>query len=101
MAGATSFTWVYDYGDYWEHKVNVERIVDLGVPLDTEIDITGKNVCLPEDVGGIPGYAEFLNAIRDPTNPEHQTMLQWGAGAFKSSAFDPFKVQQRLDQIKI
>ena len=82
MAGATSFTWVYDYGAYWEHKVNVERIVDLGVPLDTAICITGKNASPPEDVGGIPSYAEFLNAIRDPANPEHQTMVQRGRGAF-------------------
>ena len=92
MAGATSFTWVYDYGDYWEHKVDVERIVDLGVLLDMAICITGKNASPLEDIGGIPGYAEFLNAIRDPTNPEHQTMVQRGPGAFKSSAFDPFEV---------
>lgn len=74
-AASTSFTWVYDYGDYWEHKVKVERIVDLGVPLATAMCITGRNACPPEDVGGVPGYAEFLDAIRDLANPEHQTML--------------------------
>src|SRR2546428_7666617 len=25
LAGSTSFTWVYDYGDYWAHKVKLER----------------------------------------------------------------------------
>ena len=101
MAGATSFTWVYDYGDYWEHKIKVERIVDLGVPLDTAMCITGKNACPPADVGGTLGYAEFLDAIRDPANPEHQTMLQRCGGAFEPSAFDPFDVQLRLDEIKL
>ena len=38
---------VYDYGDYWEHKIKVERIVDLGVPLDTAMYITGRNACPP------------------------------------------------------
>lgn len=100
-ADSNSFTWVYDYGDYWEHKVKVERIVDLGVPLDMAICITGRNACPPEDVGGVPGYAEFLDAIRDPANPEHQTMLEWCGGAFDPSAFDPFVAQERLDEIKL
>lgn len=30
LAGSASFTWVYDFGDYWAHKVKLERIVDLG-----------------------------------------------------------------------
>lgn len=101
MAGSNSFTWIYDYGDYWEHKIKVERIVDLGVPLETAMCLTGKNACPPEDVGGTPGYAEFLAAIRDPANPEHQTMLQWYGGAFDPSAFDPFDAQQRLNEIKL
>jgi len=100
IAGATSFTGVYDCGDYWKHKMKVERIVDLGVRLDTAMCITGRNACPSEDVGGIPGYREFLDAIRDPGNPEHQTMLQWCGGAFEPSAFDPFEVQLRLDEIK-
>ena len=100
-AGSNSFTWVYDYGDYWEHKVKVERIVDLGVPLDTAMCITGRNACPPEDVGGVPGYAEFLEAIRDPANPEHLTMRQWCGGAFDPSAFDPMEAQERLDAIKL
>lgn len=101
MDGASSFTWIYDYGDYWEHKIKVERIVELGVPLDTAMCITGRNACPPEDVGGAPGYEEFVDAIRDPANPEHQTMLEWCGGAFDPSAFDPFAAQQRLDEIKL
>lgn len=101
MDGSNSFTWVYDYGDYWEHKIKFERIVDLGVPLDTAMCITGRNACPPEDVGGTPGYAEFLDAIGDSANPDHQTMLQWCGGAFDPSAFDPFDAQLRLDQIKL
>ena len=100
-ADSNSFTWVYDYGDYWAHKVKVERIVDMGVPLDMAICITGRNACPPEDVGGVPGYADFLEAIRDPANQEHQTMLEWCGGAFDPSAFDPFVAQDRLNEIKL
>ncbi|ABE47384.1 plasmid pRiA4b ORF-3 family protein [Polaromonas sp. JS666] len=101
LAGSTSFTWVYDYGDYWAHKVKLERIVDLGVPLDTAMCMTGRNACPPEDIGGAPGYEEFLEAIRDPQHPEHQAMLQRCGGAFDPSEFDPMEAQERLDGITI
>ena len=99
LGGSASFTWIYDYGDYWAHKVKLERIVDLGVPLETAMCITGRNACPPEDIGGAPGYEEFLQAIRDPQHPEHQAMLQQCGGAFDPSEFDPMKAQERLDGI--
>ncbi|MET4046255.1 DNA-binding GntR family transcriptional regulator, partial [Bradyrhizobium sp. RT6a] len=30
------------------------------------------------DVGGAPGYAEYLDAISDPAHPEHENMRRWG-----------------------
>jgi len=101
LAGSASFTWVYDFGDYWAHKVKLERIVDLGVPLKTAMCITGRNACPPEDIGGAPGYEEFLEAIRDPQHPEHQATLQRCNGEFDPSEFDPMEAQERLDGINI
>ena len=101
LGGSASFTWIYDYGDYWAHKVKLERIVDLGVPLETAMCITGRNACPPEDIGGAPGYAEFLQAIRDPQHPEHQATLQRCGGTFDPSEFDPMEAQERLDGINI
>jgi hypothetical protein len=101
LAGSALFTWVYDFGDYWAHKVKLERIVDLGVPLETAMYITGRNACPPEDIGGAPGYEEFLEAIRDPQHPEHQATLQRCNGEFDPSEFDPMEAQERLDGINI
>jgi hypothetical protein len=42
--------------------------------------------CPPEDVGGSPGYLEFLEAIINPSHNEHQQMLEWCGGS--SDAFD-------------
>lgn len=35
----------------------------------------------PEDVGGPPGYDEFLAALADPRHPDHALTLAgaWGA----------------------
>ena len=101
LAGSTSFTWIYDYGDFWAHKVKLERIVDVGVPLETAMCITGANACPPEDVGGAAGYEEFLQAIRDPHHLDHRRMLDHCGGKFDPRAFDPMEAQKRIDGIAI
>ncbi|WP_247772775.1 plasmid pRiA4b ORF-3 family protein [Bradyrhizobium sp. 192] len=45
-----------------------------GLPL--LLEAAGR--CPPEDVGGAPGYAEYLDAIGDPTHPEHENKRLWG-----------------------
>jgi len=32
--------------------------------------------CPPEDVGGAPGYEDFLAAIHDAVHEEHEAMLE-------------------------
>jgi len=32
--------------------------------------------CPPEDCGGTYGYEDFLRAIEDPTDPEHDSLLE-------------------------
>ena len=65
------FTYVYDYGDDWRHKVKVEKIVTLDAPIDTGVCIGGESARPPEDVGGPSGYGEFLAALADPKHFEH------------------------------
>jgi hypothetical protein len=52
----------------------------------------GANACPPEDVGGPPGFFEFVNAIADPSHDEHDQMLEWVGGAYDPAAFDPATV---------
>ncbi|MFN4933051.1 IS1096 element passenger TnpR family protein [Bradyrhizobium sp.] len=44
--------------------------------------------CPPEDVGGAHGYAEYLDAISDPTHPEHENMRLWGPERFDPNVVD-------------
>jgi hypothetical protein len=50
--------------------------------------LEGRNACPPEDVGGLGGYEEFLQAMRDPTHEEHEAMWRWCGGPFGSAGFD-------------
>lgn len=41
----------------------------------------------PEDVGGYPGYADFLEAWLDPTHDEHKAMRRWAGRKFDPEHF--------------
>jgi hypothetical protein len=91
-----TFTYVYDFGDDWCHKVKVEKIVPLQKPLPLALCLEGENACPPEDVGGPPGYEEFLQALADPAHPEHEDMTEWIDGAFDPAEFSVAEVNARL-----
>ena len=71
--GARTIHYLYDFGDGWDHVVSIERIgePDPQALYPQLVAATGR--CPPEDVGGPPGYAEFLAAIADPTHEETST----------------------------
>lgn len=98
-AGIRRFTYLYDFGDHWDHVVHVE---DLVPPPSTQkaICTAGENACPPEDVGSVSGYFEFLAAIKDPTHEEHHSMLNWIGYDFDPGAFDIDHVNAMLAHIK-
>lgn len=96
LGSTKTFAYVYDYGDNWRHKVRVEKVVTLDAPISSGLCIAGENACPPEDVGGAPGYEEFLAALADPNHPEHNDLKAWIGGAFDPAAFDVAEVNQRL-----
>ncbi|MFK4447343.1 hypothetical protein ABH944_004057, partial [Caballeronia udeis] len=53
-----------------------------------------------EDVGGGPGYIEFLEAITDPSHEDHEQLLEWCGGSFDPDAFDLAAVNERLSEFE-
>jgi hypothetical protein len=47
--------YLYDFGDGWEHKVELEKILPREAGVRYPICLGGERVCPPEDCGGIPG----------------------------------------------
>jgi hypothetical protein len=96
-----SFLYLYDFGDGWEHRVKVEKILPPDAGLRLPLCLDGANACPLEDVGGPPGYAYFLEAIRDPAHEEHAAMLQWCGGAFDPAAFSVDHINANLRTFKL
>jgi len=101
LGAAATIRYVYDFGDDWEHKIKVEKVLPHDPGLKLPLCIAGANACPPEDVGGPPGYIEFLDAISDPSHEEHKSMLEWIGGAFDPKAFDLAEINERLAEFKL
>jgi len=61
----------------------------------------GENACLPEDVGGARGYANFLAAGADPRHEEHRSYLEWRGGGFDPGRFDREAVNVVLASMRV
>jgi hypothetical protein len=92
-----SFHYEYDFGDDWRHQVLVEKILAPEPGRDYPVCVTGRRACPPEDVGGMWGYYQFLEAIQDPDHEEHEEYLEWVGGEFEPEAFDRDEANRILD----
>jgi hypothetical protein len=84
--GRKRLTYLYDFGDSWEHTIKVERLTDpeAGLLYPRLIEVSGR--CPPEDCGGPWGYAEFLDAIKDPKHERHAELSEWIGDEFDPDA---------------
>src|SRR4051812_24393737 len=66
------FEYEYDFGDGWQHEVLFEGCVRADPGKRYPLCLEGDRACPPEDVGGVWGYADFLEAIADPEDERHE-----------------------------
>jgi len=83
-----TLNYVYDFGDSWEHEVVLEKVLPFDTADVLPVCLEGARACPPEDVGGLPGYQMFLEAVSDTSHPEHDDLLEWVGGDFDAEHFD-------------
>ncbi len=86
--------YLYDFGDSWEHQLLVEE-VSPGT-LNAPMCLKGKGACPPEDCGGIWGYQEVMEAVKDPRHPEHEEMMEWLPEDFDPTHFNIESINEEL-----
>ncbi len=57
-------TYLYDFGDGWEHRVTLESVAPLTAEGRQPRCLGGARACPPEDVGGIGGHHEIATWLR-------------------------------------
>jgi hypothetical protein len=98
-AEGEKFRYDYDFGDDWQHEILLEKILPADPQQKLPVCLTGKRACPPEDVGGVWGYEGFLEAIADPSHPEHAMYVEWMGDDFDPEAFDLDQVNERLKHL--
>lgn len=88
--------YTYDFGDGWEHSIVLEKIIAPEAGVSYPFCAAGELHAPPEDCGGVGGYYELLDAIRDPNHEDHEEMLDWVGGAFDPESFSADDVNERL-----
>ena len=92
----SQFRYDYEFGDNCVHLLVVEKMLPPEEAVRYPICLAGARSSPPEDVGGIPGYEDFLEAIRDPKHPEHQEFSEWIGGTFDPEAFNVDEINRLL-----
>ena len=90
------FTYEYDFGDGWDHEILFEGCPQKEPGKRYPLCVEGERACPPEDVGGIGGFCEFLEALADPEHDQHDDLMEWG-GEFEPEKFD---AQQATKEMK-
>ncbi|MFN4291931.1 MAG: plasmid pRiA4b ORF-3 family protein [Permianibacter sp.] len=92
--------YTYDFGDFWQHDIVLEKILTVdSVPPHAKC-VAGKLACPPEDCGGIGGYEELLRIVVDPKHPDHDDMCDWLPEDFDPFAFSMDAINAELMKLR-
>jgi hypothetical protein len=75
LSKGSRFVYEYDFGDSWIHTIEVEKILEA--PHHVLECTGGKRACPPEDCGGIEGFYENLEILKNPDHPEYEDVRRW------------------------
>lgn len=92
----SSFRYTYDFGDSWDHKIVVEKVLPADSSPTVPACIDGRRACPPEDCGGTWGFRELLEILADPSHPEHDERREWIGRPFDPEAFDTSEFEDNL-----
>ncbi len=95
----TKFSYIYDWGDYWEHEILLEKIILFQKGTCYPVCVAGKRARPPENCGGPSGYKELLEIVSDPSHSEHEERFGWLSGDFAAEKFDVVSVNRRLQTL--
>lgn len=82
------FAYTYDFGDDWEHVVELVEVREPQKGVKYPVCLDGRRACPPEDCGGPWGYAELLEILADPEHEDYEDRLEWIGDEFDPEAFD-------------
>jgi hypothetical protein len=97
--GVSELLYTYDFGDDWQHRVIVEEVLDAQPGTDYPTFIDGERTAPPEDVGGPPGFMDFVEAMAKPRHPQRKDLVRWYGGPFSPVDFGADRIAESIRSI--
>ncbi len=94
----TTITYLYDFGDSWEHRLTVTGVRGGDPASLYPRYVGGERNAPPEDCGGIPGFYDMLDALADPDHPNHADATEW-ADDYDPDTIDELPIKYALLRI--
>jgi hypothetical protein len=99
-AEGSRFFYEYDFGDNWQHVITVEKIFPPEPDSRYPRCVAGKRAAPREDSGGVWAYADYLEALQDPTHPDHEDAVDGLGDDFEPERFDLEDVNWQLRRLR-
>jgi len=90
------FKYLYDFGDSWEHVIEIEKKLPAEEGVYYPVCLKGAKAAPPDDVGGLWGYYNLLEVQSKPDSPEYDNVMEWLGEPVDPDAFDLEVVNRRL-----
>lgn len=97
--GIAAFIYTYDFGDNWRHTVIVEAVTPADPNKEYPCFIDGERRAPPEDVGGLMGFEDFVEAMTEADHPEREAVLGWYGGVFDPADISPEEIGVRIGKL--
>lgn len=97
--GYARFRYDYDFGDDWQHRIDLEKTLPAEPGVCYPRCVAGQRACPPEDSGGPYRYPYLLEKLLDPEHEEHEETVEW-IGSFDPEKFDLDVVNHRLCRLR-
>ena len=83
-----SMKYEYDFGDGWIHTILLEKILPVDTNTIYPVCLAGKMHCPPEDCGGVWGYTDLLEILKDPKHEDYEDNKEWLGDDFDPNEFN-------------
>jgi len=90
------FAYAYDFGDDWRHQITIEALAVAEPKVTYPRFLKGEHRAPPDDVGGIPGFYEFVETITTGSPSKRKQLLDWYGGPFNPVELDLDEINVRL-----
>jgi hypothetical protein len=90
-----AFKYFYDYVAEWQHYIELTEIVKDCTD-ELPLLLSGEGDAPPDKVGGVEGFADFLDKIKNGKYAERQEKQRWG----KYYGYEPFAFETVNKKVK-